>query len=307
MKYASLLGISMVCAMVGAGCATPPQSPTAPSSAIGSGGSANADGSTLKVTAPALISPVGDERLDTRKPTLAWANSEGKYAASGLAYELEVTDDNGNKVYSATVGETPVFGVHVLPIELAANTHFNWRTRAVLNVSTSATPEILTGPWAKDTGFLTPVPVAPPPTTPTNPTSPTGPSDGTVGPARTIGFQEAVAIIIRIHDQGGFNLGSNSTRDYRVNFLWGAVAAIHYGHPRWNPAGPDNNWCVKDAGGGRPPSDDVLVKCNTREAWDLVGGSGGNGYVFHQDYLGILPRDQNVYPPPIGALNFLPK
>ena len=86
--------------------------------------------------------------------------------------------------------------------------------------------------------------------------------------------------------------------------LFAAVAAIHYGHPRFNAAGPDPSWCVKDAGGGRPPSDDVLVLCRSRDAWDLIGGAGGNGYFFHDDYLGSLPSIQNVYPPPVSALNF---
>jgi hypothetical protein len=87
-----------------------------------------------------------------------------------------------------------------------------------------------------------------------------------------------------------------------VEFLWTAVATIHYGHPRFNPAGPDSNWCVKDAGGGRPPSDDVLVRCNSRDAWDLIGGAGASGYTFHLDYLGGLPSEQNVYPPPRSSL-----
>jgi hypothetical protein len=34
----------------------------------------------------------------------------------------------------------------------------------------------------------------------------------------------------------------------------------------------------------------------------MVGGAGGNGYSFHADYIGRLPGDQNVYPPPRSAL-----
>ncbi len=47
-------------------------------------------------------------------------------------------------------------------------------------------------------------------------------------------------------------------------------------------------------GGGRPPSDDVLVRCDTRDAWDLIGSAGVNSYFFHQDYLGRLDGGQNV-------------
>ena len=73
----------------------------------------------------------------------------------------------------------------------------------------------------------------------------------------------------------------------------------------YHAAGPDPNWCVKDAGGGRPQSDDVIVVCSTRDAWDLIGGAGANGYSFHEDYLGRLPSVQNVYPPPRSALSVL--
>ncbi len=61
-------------------------------------------------------------------------------------------------------------------------------------------------------------------------------------------------------------------------------------------------WCIKDGGSGRPQSDDVIVRCNSRDAWDLIGGAGANGYSFHVDYIGRLPGDQNVYAPPRSAL-----
>ncbi len=129
-----------------------------------------------------------------------------------------------------------------------------------------------------------------------------GAGGGTVGAARTISESEAAAIVRAVHDGTGANLGSNSSRDSRNRFFAGAVAAIHYGHPRYNPRGPDSNWCIKDGGSGRPQSDDVIVRCNSRDAWDIIGGAGANGYSFHLDYLGRLPGDQNVYPPPRSAL-----
>ncbi len=102
----------------------------------------------------------------------------------------------------------------------------------------------------------------------------TGGGSGPVGATRSISFEEAYNIILTIHNELGYNLGSRSTREQRVDFLWTAVAVIHFGHPRFNPAGGDPGWCVKSAGGGRPPSDDVLVRCDTRDAWDLVISAG---------------------------------
>jgi hypothetical protein len=80
------------------------------------------------------------------------------------------------------------------------------------------------------------------------------------------------------------------------------VAVVHFGHPRFNPAGGDRDWCVKDAGNGRQPSDDVIVSCRSREAWDLILSAGSDGYRFHLDYAGRLGGEQNVYPPPVGSL-----
>ncbi len=116
------------------------------------------------------------------------------------------------------------------------------------------------------------------------------------GPTCSIGFAEYLRHHPARPQRLRYDLGSNSTRDQRVAFLWTAVAVIHFRHPTFNPAGGDPGWSVKDAGGGRPPSDDVLVRCDTRDAWDLIGSAGVNGYFFHQDYLGRLDGGQNVYP-----------
>jgi hypothetical protein len=274
-------------AAVGVSCSATPMSPTSPTASEHSA-AANADGSNLKVTAPGIVTPFDSERIDSRRPTMIWQNSTGVNAPIGMAYELEVWDST-QSIYTMIVGETPGTGTHVYPTDLAYDTAYSWRIRAALANDR--------GPWSDWGNFRTmvqPVTVA---------TTPSG--TGTVGPPRSIGLNEAYNIIIEIHNSLRVDLGGRSSRDYRVNFLFAAVAAIHYGHPRFNSQGPDSNWCVKDAGGGRPPSDDVLVRCNTREAWDLIIGAGGNGYHWHLDYLGTLPSVQNVYPPPRSSLGFL--
>lgn len=286
MKYASVVA-SVAIVAVGVSCSSTPMTPTTPSATAASVSAANADGSTLKVTPPGLVSPFDSERIDSRRPTMIWHNSTGVNAGIGMAYELEVWDSE-KMIYSIIVGETPVQGSHAYPADLAYDTPYAWRIRAGL--------EAERGPWSAWGNFRTmiaPVTVAP------------IVAGGTIGPPRSIGLTEAYNIILSVHSGGRFNLGSSSTRDYRINFLFGAVAAIHYGHARYNPQGPDSNWCVKDAGGGRPPSDDVLVRCSTRESWDLIAGAGANGYSFHLDYLGILPSVQNVYPPGRSSLNFI--
>jgi hypothetical protein len=290
MKYVSVVAFTAIVAL-GVSCTGSPMSPTAPSAATGGTLAANDDGSTLKVTAPGVVSPFDSERVDSRRPTLVWTNSTGKHSPVGFFYEIEVVNAADQVVYAITVGETLNSGSHVVGTDLASDAPFGWRIRAGLGNER--------GPWSVWGNFYTPAPpvavVA----------APGAANNGTVGPPRSISFNEAYNIIIGIHNGMRVNLGSRSTRDYRINFIFGAVAAIHYGHPRWNPQGPDSDWCVKDAGGGRPPSDDVIVRCSTREAWDLVVSAGGDGYNWHADYLGRLPGVQNVYSPGRGSLSFL--
>lgn len=291
MKYVSVVALAAIVTL-GVSCTGNPMSPTSPSAAAGGATAATSGAMAIKVTAPGIVAPFDSERTDSRRPTLVWTNSSGKHWPIGFFYELQVVDEADVVVYTRIVGESPNSGSHTLDADLAYDRAYGWRIRAGIDIER--------GPWSVWGLFRTPA-------APVSTSAPTAPTDGTVGPARTISFQEAYSIIVNIHNVGRFNLGGSSSRDYRVNFMFGAVAAIAYGHPRWNARGPDSNWCVKDAGGGRPPSDDVLVRCSTREAWDLISGAGGNSYNFHQDYLGILPREQNVYLPPRGALAFLPQ
>jgi hypothetical protein len=273
---------------LGVSCSTTPASPTSPTASEHSA-AANADGSTLKMTKPGLVAPFDSEKLNTRRPTFVWQNATGLNTATGKAYELELWDAQ-QVIYTMIVGETPNQGQHVYPTDLAYATPYSWRIRAALDNER--------GPWSDWGNFITmdaPVQVI---------AAPSG-GGGTVGPPRSISLNEAYNIILTIHNSLRIDLGSRSSRDYRVNFLFAAVAAIHYGHGRFNSQGPDSNWCVKDAGGGRPPSDDVLVRCSSRESWDLIAGAGGNGYSFHLDYIGVLPSVQNVYPPPRSSLGFL--
>lgn len=280
------LALAVAAVGLGIACSQEPQSPVSPTGASGAANAA-ADGSTLKVTAPTLLGPIDGQLLETRRPVFNFQNSTGRFTSVPVVYRLEVLDATGQLLGARAVNQNDAgTTVFQLDVDLGFGTDYQWRVRAEF--------EGQIGPWSAIGTFKTPAqPVA------------GGPITGNVGPERKIGFNEAFGIIINIHDTLRVNLSGSSTREYRVDFLNAAVAAIYYGHPRFNAAGPDPNWCVKDAGGGRPQSDDALVYCPTREAWDLIVGSGGNGYRFDATYLGPLPNVQNVYPPPRSALSFL--
>jgi len=151
-----------------AACTQASNSVTAPSASIGGSTADAADGSTLKVTAPALVNPTDGARAEDRHPTLVWLNATGKYGGIGVAYDIEVSTPT-EVVYRRTVGESPEFGAHIIELELTYDTVYSWRVRAHLG-----NPETF-GPWSSWASFLSPTrPVAVVPTAPTGTTSTSG-------------------------------------------------------------------------------------------------------------------------------------
>ncbi len=90
-------------------------------------------------------------------------------------------------------------------------------------------------------------------------------------------IEELVDMAEWIHVDEEVDLGASSTRDERNAFWMRVVGCAYWGHPVYNPL-PDPQWCVKDAGGGRPMSDDVAVSLPSRAAWDCIPGSGSDSY-----------------------------
>lgn len=269
-----------------AACAQNPESPVSPSAAAGDS-AANPDGSTLKVTAPAPAGPEDGSRTDTLRPTVSFRNSSGRYTNVPLSYRVQVFDVNGAVIAELGVPQDPS-GTTSLTAEtdLAYDTEYRWRVRAEYQGEG--------GPWSPIWSFKTVQRVV------------IGTAGGNVGPPRNIFINEAQDIIIAIYSAGRFDLGSRSSREQRNLYLDAAVAAIHFGHGKWNPKGPDNNWCIKNGGPGRPQADDVIALCSSRDAWDLVLSIGANNWSWHQEYIGKLPNVQFIYPPNPAAMNILP-
>jgi hypothetical protein len=285
MQHVKILGLLLALGGAAA-CSNDSGNPASPSAATSvTAGASNPDGSTLKVTAPTVNAPGNGATLQGTSVQLVVNNAQAKFVSDNVVltyrFQLYKVDSPATPIFEAgsvqqgagTTGVAPTVG-------LENNVNYRWRARAEFG----NTP----GPWSDYFTFKGPewVPGQP------------------FGPTRNIGVDEAVRIIERYHNDIGADLGSRSTRETRIDFWWRAMAVVHYGHPRWNPEGGDRLWCVKDSGEGRPPSDDVAVRCDTRDFWDCVGGISGPGYTFRAVYDGRLPSIQNVYPPP---LSFLPR
>lgn len=109
---------------------------------------------------------------------------------------------------------------------------------------------------------------------------------------------EVYRLVQTVYTREGVDMTGRSSRDVLNRALARAVGIASFGHPSYNTT-PDQNWCIKNGGPGRPQSDDVIVNCTTREAWDIVSGIGSSNPVFQFAYIGVLPSIQQVYLPPL--------
>lgn len=106
--------------------------PTSPSPAVGGNGAAGPDGSTLKATAPSLQSPTGGGRINTTEPVFVARKSDGKFVQASYRYRIEVSTPGGNVVYtSAPLDANGDQVSHEMPFDLALDTAYRWRARAV--------------------------------------------------------------------------------------------------------------------------------------------------------------------------------
>ena len=121
-----------------AGCtASTPVAPTA-------GAPTTPAANSLKVSAPAAVSPTGGAKLSTRQPTLVLQRATGAYAQPQVSYEVQVTSPAGDVVYTRTVAGGGANGQgtvsHLVETPLSTNGSYRWRSRAVVGADA--------GPWS---------------------------------------------------------------------------------------------------------------------------------------------------------------
>ena len=120
--------------------------PVAPGSANASAADtsgAGPDGSTLKATAPTLMSPTENAELATVRPSLQIGGSTAKFAHQDFDYEFEIQTSGGATVHKQIVG-----GMSSTPgDDLQTQSTYKWRARAVLGNSV--------GPWSNFATFRT--------------------------------------------------------------------------------------------------------------------------------------------------------
>lgn len=294
------VGTCLALLTAGVACTQASQSITAPSVSAGGSAADAADGSTLKVTEPGLVSPVDGVRAEDRHPTLLWVNSNGRYGSIGVAYDIELSTPT-EVVYRRTVGESQDFGAHLVELELAYDTTYSWRVRAHLG-----NPDTY-GPWSSWATFQSPArPVAVAPTVSTTgggcaaPLSALGagesrkprPNDSAI--VRAVASQYPGALRNSCQPEGG----SWEFMDRTVDALRAHDGRYGYNAKRGNMNDPSNDVVSYFYGGGTDFQGSPQVYI-----FDLIGGHcGSNPSIIWNDVTDITYQSgtlgRTMYPRP---------
>lgn len=132
-------------------CSKTSESPTSPSVSESGTSNAGPDGSTLKVTAPTIVSPTNGAQPDNL--TLTAGKAEGKFDKSlQLSYQFQISTDSGQVVSACTQTITPDAGAAQITYSPSCGLEFDaphkWKVRARQGD--------FVGPWSADASFKTP-------------------------------------------------------------------------------------------------------------------------------------------------------
>lgn len=140
MTGAALLALAIACSRESA-------TPTSPTGSAAATAAAAADGSTLKVSAPGLVSPLNDAP-QTDAPTLTVTAATAKYADAlpgPLTYHFQVLNAAGTVVAdSGQVGSL----TYRVAVQLEFKVRYTWRVRAEIGTNV--------GPWSAAGSFVSP-------------------------------------------------------------------------------------------------------------------------------------------------------
>lgn len=135
MKYQQLsaLAVAALTATTLA-CSQAPAPPTSPAGSSPARADAGPDGSTLKVSAPVAVSPVGGIELSDLDPDLVINNGSGRFVQNlALSYIFEVTDSQNRVVYKSNPVPQGAGGTttHEIANDLESDESYTWRAYAV--------------------------------------------------------------------------------------------------------------------------------------------------------------------------------
>src|SRR5436190_890875 len=144
----SLVGILALLVTAVAMACTSSKTPATPVAPTTSSATTGSDGSTLKVSKPAVVSPVGDVQLTGQNPVLTVQGAAGTFVPgdSAIQYDFELYDANGVKVQTGVVSTT----TYLVVINLDFGKRYTWRARAAIPSQNAY------GPWSDFASFVSP-------------------------------------------------------------------------------------------------------------------------------------------------------
>jgi hypothetical protein len=151
MRVNTVLAVGGTAVLALAVACGPSATPTSPAPAASQGTDLGPGGATLKIAAPATLSPINGVEISIQNGlVLVVGNVSGTYASFPVTYEVEVRSPSGalvlNPKFSAAGGATTSYAVTT---QLAFDTVFTWRVRATYNGGF--------GPWSGYASFKTPL------------------------------------------------------------------------------------------------------------------------------------------------------
>jgi hypothetical protein len=139
------------CAMAAVACETRMNSIVAPSAVPGTASALNADGSTLKVSAPLALTPLFEQTNTALQPVLAAKGSTGHYVKdASLSHRFQVSDNESfATIVTSGNGASDASGITRWTVDtaLTANKRYVWRVRAEVGDGF--------GPWSNVMAFTT--------------------------------------------------------------------------------------------------------------------------------------------------------
>lgn len=144
--------VAALALVAAAACSKSPQAPaTTTNAASPTAASANADGSTLKATAPTPASPVNGQQPQSLDVVLTLNNASARYA-TGMSptYRFQVFNAAGTLAYEAANVAPGSGGVtaHTVTATLDGDQAYSWQARAEVGADV--------GPWSARANFVAP-------------------------------------------------------------------------------------------------------------------------------------------------------
>jgi hypothetical protein len=151
MRFTPIAVAAIVVSGLAIACGQKPDTPIAPSSAVGGDSNAAADGSTLKATPSTIVSPSGGGQV-TDPIVLTASKSTGKYGDIAPSYQFQVRSGSTVVYDSGVIGGVGSGNnvTHTVPSSaLSPDTDYTWRVRPSYQGAT--------GSWSADGTFKSPV------------------------------------------------------------------------------------------------------------------------------------------------------